>query len=168
MEMHRRPRPRTENEPGDLKGHPARHHLAPAHSRSAKKQVRRTTMTTSSPHAAATTNPKPYHSRGRQRLERIPERFRSIPGIEHVTTVRQLRRLYEYLMLDPAARAPFIRLGCSVSHGQARLTNPPTSTWVVTVGNEVRIIHKHGWDPRSAWKWFRNPARPWNIDRVLH
>lgn len=105
--------------------------------------------------------------RGPRRLEAVPRSFQDIPGIHHVTTVRQLRKLASYVNTPQARRPPFIRLGCTVSHGEARLRNPPSSTLAVTFQDRVEIVHREREDPRSSWKWARNPARPWNIERAF-
>lgn len=49
--------------------------------------------------------------RGPKRLEYIPEKYRGVRGIEHLTTQDQLRKLGEYIA--NIKREPFRRLGCS-------------------------------------------------------
>lgn len=101
--------------------------------------------------------------RGPRTLEYVPPFAREIPGIEHVTTVAQLVRLKTYFELPPASRQPFLRLGCSVSHRSSE-QDMQNSTWVVTCNGSVEVLRRNG-DPRSAYKWFKNKARPWNVTR---
>lgn len=100
--------------------------------------------------------------RGPRRLEYLPEQYRCISGIDHLTTVRQLDNLEKWLSTPVAHRPVYVKLGCSVSHGVKRHTNPPRSTWVAMVNGEPQIIHLV-MDPRSAYKWISCSARPWNI-----
>lgn len=100
--------------------------------------------------------------RGPRRLEYLPEKYRNIPGIEHLTTARQLQNLERWLSTPVAHRPVFVKLGCSVSHGEKRHENPPRSTWAAMVNGEPQIIHLV-MDPRSAYKWVSCSARPWNI-----
>ena len=100
--------------------------------------------------------------RGPRRLEYLPEKYRSIVGIEHLTTVRQLKNLEEWLSAAVETRATFVKLGCSVAHGEMRVGNPPRSTWVAIVSGQPQIIHLV-MDPRSAFKWMSCNARSWNL-----
>lgn len=100
--------------------------------------------------------------RGPRRLEYLPEEYRGISGIEHLTTARQLENLKTWLTTPIETRPVFIKLGCSVSHGEKRLTNPPSSTWAASVNGKLQIVHIVK-DPRSAYKWMGCAARPWNI-----
>jgi len=107
-------------------------------------------------------NPPANKKRGPRRLEYLPEQYRSISGIEHLTTARQLENLEKWLSTPVGLRPVYVKLGCSVSHGVKRLNNPPRSTWVAIVSGEPKIIHLV-MDPRSAYKWVSCSARPWNI-----
>lgn len=117
-------------------------------------------METSSNSSASTTEAK--NKRGPRRLEYLPEKYRSIPGIEYLATARQLENLEAWLNISEDIRPVFQKLGCSVSHGEQRLTNPPRSTWVAAVHGKPQIVHIVK-DPRSAFKWMGCAARPWNI-----
>lgn len=101
--------------------------------------------------------------RGPRRIEFVPPALRSVPGVEHLTTARQLNRLGDYLNMAPSARPPFIRLGCSVAHGDRRKSNPPNATWAVTVNGAVSVVYQRK-DPRSSWKFMTSPERAWNIE----
>ncbi len=100
--------------------------------------------------------------RGPRRLEYLPMKYRGISGIEHLTTARQLENLEKWLSTPVEKRAVYVKLGCSVSHGEKRINNPPRSTWVALVSRQAQIIHLV-MDPRSAFKWVSCKARPWNI-----
>lgn len=100
--------------------------------------------------------------RGPRRIEYIPEKFRNIPGIELLATARQLQNLEIWLNLPAEKRPAFQKLGCSVSHGEDRLKNPPSSTWVASTNGVPQVIHIVR-DPRSAYKWMKCENRPWNI-----
>ena len=100
--------------------------------------------------------------RGPKRLEYIPQPFRHIPGIEEMTTVRQLVKLEEYLATPAEERGHYVRLGASVPQYCEYEEKLPTTTYAVTIDGVVSVL-KLERDPRSAHKWFMNPRRPWNL-----
>ena len=100
-------------------------------------------------------------SKGKQVLEHVPQHLKDLPGIGLVSTRSQLQRLCDFIAAK--GTTPYIRLGCSVQHGEARKLNPPSSVWAVSIDGQVEVLHFVNKDPRSSWKWVSNPGRAWNI-----
>lgn len=101
--------------------------------------------------------------RGPRRLQYIPEGLRGIPGVEQLTTVRQMKRLVEFCHEAQATRPAFVRLGSSV-HAAERLTRRRRSsaTYAVDVNGAVSVLRRVG-DPRRTHLWMSNARRPWNL-----
>jgi hypothetical protein len=97
------------------------------------------------------------------KLAFLPEKFRAIVGVQHVTTPRQLQRLDEYMRIPEAVREPFVRLGCSVRHGSRKRATVTSSTYAVTIDDRIEVVFMDRIDPRSAFKQMLNDRRPWNI-----
>jgi hypothetical protein len=102
---------------------------------------------------------------GPKPIKYIPQPYRHVPGVERITTPRQLARLRDYLNTSPKQRAPFVRLGASVPPPHD-LTRNSTATYAVTVDGEVSVICLER-DPRAAERWVSNPRRPWNMDKAF-
>lgn len=107
-------------------------------------------------------NDKPKKPRGPRRLEYIPENLRGIAGVEHLTTLRQLKRLQEYCSQEPTLRPPFVRLGASVYSRRLRKRGGRSSaTYAVDVKGVVSVVRRFG-DPRRVHAWMSMARRPWN------
>lgn len=103
--------------------------------------------------------------RGPRRLEYVPAAFRSIPGVDALTTLRQLEKLKQYLELPVGHRVPFIQLGASVPvRRKGRRRQKSTVVYAVDVDGNISIVYKRQ-DPRCALKWMQNPRRAWNLCR---
>ncbi|MEQ8820992.1 MAG: hypothetical protein RLY93_12180 [Sumerlaeia bacterium] len=109
------------------------------------------------------TQPQPRRKPGPARLTAVPASLREIPGIMHLTTHRQLRRLREYLETPPARRAPFVRLGASVPQFALYPEARPSATYAVFFDGRVEVVRRDQ-DPRQVEKWMANPMRPWNLE----
>lgn len=98
-----------------------------------------------------------------RRLEYIPEDLRGIPGVEELTTVRQMKRLLEYCHEAQAVRPPFVRLGASV-HSSMLLKRgrQSSATYAVDVNGAVSVLRRIG-DPRRIHLWMSNERRAWNL-----
>jgi hypothetical protein len=90
----------------------------------------------------------------------IPVFFRGIPGIDNVTTPRQLARLKEFMEADPVNRAPYIRLGSSVPQYDIETDRLPSATYAVSIEGRIEVIRLMR-DPRAAERWVTNARRPW-------
>lgn len=105
--------------------------------------------------------------RAPSRIEYIPVDLRGIPGVEQVTTVRQLKRLLEYCHEPQSDRPTFLRLGSSVHSSKLpKRGRKPSATYAVDVDGVVSVIRRIG-DPRRMHLWMSNDRRPWNISRHL-
>lgn len=113
------------------------------------------------------TRKKARKKRAPSRIEYIPVELRGIPGVEQVTTVRQLRRLLEYCHEPQADRPAFLRLGSSVHSSKLpKRGRKPSATYAVDVDGVVSVIRRIG-DPRRMHLWMSNDRRSWNISRQL-
>jgi hypothetical protein len=113
------------------------------------------------------TIPNSITTRGRGRgpamLSYLPREFQHIPGVQTITTPKQLERLAEYTNTANHLRKPFIRLGCSVRHGRHGRPTTTSSTYAVTIDGTVEVLRFDDMDPRSAHKYVRGAGRAWNI-----
>jgi hypothetical protein len=102
------------------------------------------------------------HKPGPKPITYIPLFFRSVPGVENVTTPRQLARLKDYMETDPYDRLPYVRLGSSVPQYDVETERQPSATYAVSVEGRIEVIRLMR-DPRAAEKWVGNAGRPWNM-----
>lgn len=108
---------------------------------------------------------KARKKRAPSRIEYIPVELRGIPGVEQVTTVRQMKRLLEYCHEPQSDRPPFLRLGSSVHSAKLQKRGrKPSATYAVDVDGVVSVIRRIG-DPRRMHLWMSNDSRAWNIAR---
>lgn len=99
------------------------------------------------------------------RVEYIPLELRGIPGVEQVTTVRQMKRLLEYCHEPQSDRPAFLRLGSSVHSSKLpKRGRKPSATYAVDVDGVVSVMRRIG-DPRRMHLWMSNDRRAWNIAR---
>lgn len=99
---------------------------------------------------------------GPKPISYIPPFFRSVPGVENVSTPRQLLRLKEFMEAEPEDRAPYIRLGSSVPQYDVETERRPSATYAVSIEGRIEVVRLMK-DPRAAHRWMANARRPWNM-----
>lgn len=112
--------------------------------------------------------PRRGRRRGPAKLSYLPKEFQHVPGVQKITTPKQLQRLADYMKTPSHLRKPFVRLGCSVRHGKQGSPATTSSTYAVTLDGTVEVLRLDEMDPRSGWKYMQAAGRPWNIAMKFH